>query len=81
MNSGRIIMDNASIHKSIDARNLIDKNGFELVFLPAYLPQLNPIEVVFSKLKYNIKTMNVNNNEELNNAIQQSASLITRDDC
>lgn len=81
MCSGIIIMDNASIHKSIDLRNLVNENGFELVFLPAYSPQLNPIEEVFSKWKYIIKTMNVKNNEELNNAIQQSASLITRDDC
>jgi transposase len=74
-------MHNASIHKSNDSRNLINENGFELVFLPAYSPQLNPIEELFSKWKSNIKSMNAKTNEELNIAIHRSASSISQEDC
>ena len=56
--NGRVIMDNASIHKNVNHKNLLEENGFELKFLPAYTPQLNPIEEVFSKWKHYIKTGN-----------------------
>ncbi|MDM8565450.1 transposase [Candidatus Halobeggiatoa sp. HSG11] len=39
-----IIMDNASFHKSIETESLIGEAGCYLLFLPAYSPELNPIE-------------------------------------
>ncbi|GHT91619.1 hypothetical protein FACS1894122_04330 [Alphaproteobacteria bacterium] len=39
-----VIMDNASIHKAKEIRELIEKAGSHLAFLPAYSPVLNPIE-------------------------------------
>jgi transposase len=49
--------------------------------LPAYSPQLNPIEEVFSKWKYYKKTINRKTIEELNIAVARASSLITRSDC
>ncbi|MCP4355951.1 MAG: transposase [Proteobacteria bacterium] len=46
-----IIMDNASIHKSQETRNLIEKAVHILLFLPPYSPDLNPIEKRFGSLK------------------------------
>ena len=46
-----IIMDNARIHKSQKARELIEQAGHILLFLPPYSPELNPIEKRFGSLK------------------------------
>lgn len=79
--SGRIIMDNASIHKNEDQRSFLEENGFELKFLPAYSPQLNPIEEVFSKWKHYIAQQNSSSINELYSSINSSASLISVSDC
>ena len=39
-----VVMDNAAIHKSKEAEQLIGKAGCELLFLPPYAPDVNPIE-------------------------------------
>jgi transposase len=46
-----VIMDNLSSHKRKEVREAIEKAGCELWYLPAYSPDLNPIENAFSKLK------------------------------
>ena len=46
-----VILDNLSCHKTAEAARLIAAAGAELRFLPAYSPDLNPIERMFSKLK------------------------------
>jgi transposase len=76
-----IIMDNCSIHKGDEIRDIIQNQGHELLFLPAYSPQLNPIEETFSKWKSLIKDTNSNTREELINAIMNSMSRIREDDC
>src|SRR5690606_34393934 len=46
-----VICDNLSCHRSADVREIIEGHGAQLIYLPAYSPDLNPIEMVFSKLK------------------------------
>src|SRR6516165_7590407 len=46
-----VIMDNLSPHKSVETLSLIQQLGAEVLFLPAYSPDLNPIEKMWSKLK------------------------------
>ena len=46
-----VIMDNLGSHKSMAVRRAIRAVGAKLLFLPAYSPDLNPIEQVFAKLK------------------------------
>ena len=46
-----VFMDNVSVHKVIGIREAIEARGARLVYLPAYSPDLNPIEQVFAKLK------------------------------
>lgn len=46
-----VIMDNLGSHKGNCIRRMIRQAGARLLFLPAYSPDLNPIEQVFSKLK------------------------------
>jgi transposase len=46
-----VIMDNLSSHKGPRTRELIERAGARLMFLPPYSPDFNPIENAFSKLK------------------------------
>lgn len=46
-----VIMDNLSSHKSVTVRTLIEARGATLLYLPAYSPDLNPIEMIFAKVK------------------------------
>lgn len=47
--------DNLPAHKSVAARQAIEKAGAELRFLPPYSPDFNPIEMAFSKIKALLK--------------------------
>ena len=46
-----VILDNLSSHKIAGVREAIEKAGAKLLYLPPYSPDLNPIELAFSKLK------------------------------
>ncbi len=46
-----MVMDNLSAHKSSRIRELIESKGCELIYLPPYSPDFNPIEEAFAKLK------------------------------
>ena len=46
-----VIMDNLTVHKVAGVEKAIEAAGASLKYLPAYSPDLNPIEMVFSKLK------------------------------
>ena len=50
-----VIMDNAAFHKSLKTRELIEKKGCRLVFLPPYSPDLNPIEIFWANFKRQIR--------------------------
>lgn len=46
-----IVMDNATFHKRQDTQNIIRKAGHELLYLPAYSPDFNPIEQKWAQAK------------------------------
>jgi len=52
-----IILDNASFHKSPETKRLVDKAGCELLFLPTYSPDLNPIEHIWAAFKKALKPL------------------------
>lgn len=51
-----VILDNASIHKGVRTRALLDAAGVQLCFRPTASPQFNPIEHAFAKLKQQLRT-------------------------
>ena len=50
-----LVMDNSSIHHNRQIKEIIEEKGFQLLYLPAYLPDLNPIKKGFSVLKANLQ--------------------------
>ena len=46
-----VVMDNLGSHKGLAVRRAIRQAGAKLFFLPPYSPDLNPIELMFAKLK------------------------------
>lgn len=46
-----VILDNATFHKSDYLKEIADRNRIELLFLPPYSPELNPIEKLWANLK------------------------------
>ena len=51
-----VIMDNLSAHKSEPTLELIRQVGAEVLFLPPYSPDLNPIEKMWSKVKNSLRS-------------------------
>ncbi len=51
-----IVMDNASFHRKKQLFKICEKYGFNLIFLPPYFPELNPIEKYWYILKLRIKS-------------------------
>ncbi|HEX2914672.1 MAG TPA: transposase, partial [Chloroflexia bacterium] len=58
----------------------IEAKGCKVLFLPAYSPDLSPIELAFSKFKAYLRRIGARDREALESAIGQCAELITKQD-
>lgn len=76
-----VIMDNLSSHKRCEVRDTIESVGAELWYLPPYSPDLNPIELAFSKFKWLIKSAKERTVEGLWNACGKLIERITEAEC
>ena len=75
-----VIFDNLSAHKDVDAVNLIRAAGATALPLPAYSPDLNPIEKMWSKLKEFLRGEKARTFNTLLNAIADGLKTITAQD-
>jgi len=75
-----VVMDNLSVHKSKVARELIEDAGCELLFLPPYSPDYNPIEEAFSKVKSILRKAEARSREALVEATGHALGAITPED-
>jgi transposase len=75
-----VIMDNLSAHKGERIRELIELRGCELLYLPPYSPDLNPIEEAFSKMKGLLRKAQARSREALLEAIGAAISAVTDQD-
>lgn len=75
-----VVMDNLSAHKGERIRELIEERGCELIYLPSYSPDLNPIEEAFSKIKGLVRKAEARTKEALIEAIGTALSAVTSDD-
>jgi transposase len=76
-----VIMDNLGSHKSRAVRTAIHQAGAHLFFLPPYSPDLNPIEMAFSKLKTFLRKANVRSQSQVTQAIAEILPAFTPDEC
>ena len=67
----QVVMDNLSAHKGERVRELIEGRGCELLYLPPYSPDLNPIEEAFSKIKGLLRKAEARSREALLEALGQ----------
>jgi transposase len=74
-----VVMDNLSSHKIKGVRRLIEKAGAEVLYLPPYSPDLNPIEKAWSKLKQILRAAKARTKEALEKAITEAIQMITPD--
>jgi len=66
-----LILDNASFHRSEKTRTLVESAGCEILFLPPYSPDLNPIEKYWANLKVKIREL-LNKYKNLSTSIDQA---------
>ena len=72
-----VVMDNLSAHKAPAVREWIEKAGAELLYLPPYSPDLNPIEKAWAKLKQLLRAAKARSQETLDQAITEALPHIT----
>ena len=75
-----VVMDNLSAHKGERVRELIEGKGCELLYLPPYSPDFNPIEQAFSKLKSYLREACARSQQTLMEVIGQALSTISASD-
>ena len=76
-----VILDNLTSHKSPQAVEMLKSVGAWFLFLPAYSPDLNPIEMAFSKLKALIRKHAVRSYDELWKAAGKVSDLFGEEEC
>jgi transposase len=72
-----VVMDNLSSHKVSGVREWIEKAGAEVLYLPPYSPDLNPIEKAWAKLKQLLCSAKARTREALDQALEQALKLIS----
>jgi len=72
-----VIMDNLSAHKVAGVRELIEATGAQLLYLPAYSADLNPIEQAWSKVKQVLRSRKARTLEALEKAVAEALAAIT----
>lgn len=82
LNTGDIlVMDNVAFHKVAGVREAIEARGARLLYLPAYSPDLNPIEKAFSKLKAFLRKTGARTKETLWQAIGMAVDTYKYEVC
>lgn len=75
-----VVMDNLQAHKSKRVRECIEACGAEILFLPPYSPDLNPIELAWSKMKAILRKIAARTYDTLLEGVAQALRAITPSD-
>ena len=73
-----LIMDNLSPHKNEPILRWLEQLGVQVVFLPAYSPDLNPIEKMWSKIKNFLRAAEARTEAALIEAVRLALASVTR---
>jgi transposase len=75
-----VVMDNLNAHKRPDVVAAIRATGADVLFLPPYSPEYNPIEKAWAKLKDILRRMHTLTRDAFDSAVAQAMNAITRAD-
>lgn len=75
-----VVMDNLSAHKNEHTIKLLEQAGAQVRFLPAYSPDLNPIELMWSKVKTLLRKAQARTYPDLLQAIASALAAVTPED-
>lgn len=76
-----VVMDNLAAHKKTGVREAIESRGASVVYLPPYSPDLNPIELVFAKLKWLLRSAEERTVSGLWNRLGSLIDCFTSQEC
>ena len=76
-----VVMDNLRTHHIQAVGELLHGAGAEVLYLPPYSPDLNPIEKLWSKVKALLRKLRVRSPGALDDAIRFALSCVSPDDC
>jgi transposase len=75
-----VVLDGLGAHRPKRIRELIEARGAELVFLPSYSPDMNPVEEAFSKIKNILRKVGARTHDALLEAMAEALSAVTPGD-
>jgi transposase len=75
-----VVMDNLTAHKGDRVRELVEARGAELVYLPSYSPDFNPIEEAFSKIKGFVRKAEARGREALVEVMGKALNAVSARD-
>jgi transposase len=75
-----VVLDGLGAHRPKKIRELVEARGADLVFLPSYSPDLNPIEEAFSKVKALVRKEGARLSEALVEALGRALASVTAED-
>jgi transposase len=75
-----VILDNLSAHKPVRVRELIECRGCQLIYLPSYSPEYNPIEEAFAKIKSILRQAGARTKDALVEVLGEALSAISAQD-
>ena len=76
-----VILDNLATHRNKEAEALLRAHGCWVRFLPPYSPDLNPIEMAFSKLKAHLRRIGARSFTGIFEALSEICNLYTPEEC
>jgi transposase len=76
-----VVMDNLRTHHIQAVAELLRTAGAEVLYLPPYSPDLNPIEKMWSKVKAILRKLRVRTFDSLETAIRQATACVSASDC
>ncbi len=75
-----VVMDNLGAHRPKKVRELIEERGCELIYLPPYSPDLNPIEEALSKIKHVLRKIAARTKQTLIEAMGWALGAVSSED-
>ncbi len=75
-----VVWDNCSIHKGKEIEKAITDVGAQLIYLPPYSPDFNPIEKLWSKVKNTLRSIGARTYQDLDLAIAEAYSQVSLKD-